>query len=67
MTVTVVAGPPCSGKTHHVRTNAGPDDLVIDWDEIAVRLGSPRSHIHSRMLFASIEAEYDRLLALVST
>lgn len=65
--ITIVAGPPCSGKTHYVREHAGPSDLVIDWDEIAIALGSPNTHIHPRRMYDAIEAEYDRLLALAPT
>lgn len=32
--VTIVCGPPCSGKTTHVRENAEPQDIIIDFDDI---------------------------------
>lgn len=44
--VTVVTGPPCSGKTTHISRHAKPGDVVIDYDLIAVALGSPDSHDH---------------------
>jgi hypothetical protein len=62
---TVVAGPPCSGKTTYVAEHASPSALVIDWDAIAQRLGSPHSHHHPPSMFASIDAEYRALLAQV--
>ena len=67
MTVTIVAGPPCSGKTHHVLTYAAAEDLVIDWDDIAIELGSPRLHLHPKPMLAAIAAEYDRRLELITT
>jgi predicted kinase len=39
--VIVVTGPPCSGKSTYVRTHRGPDDLVIEMDQIKQALGSP--------------------------
>lgn len=45
MTVRVVTGPPCSGKTTHVREHAGPLDVVVDLDQIAHALGYPHPHV----------------------
>lgn len=42
--LTIVCGPPASGKTWYVDQNAGPDDLVVDLDVIASRLA--RSTLH---------------------
>lgn len=42
----VVTGPPCSGKSTHVRTHAQPGDVIIDFDPIAQALGSPKPHEH---------------------
>lgn len=36
--VTVVCGPPGAGKSTYVRDNAGPDDLVVCFDQIARRM-----------------------------
>jgi len=36
--ITIVCGPPCSGKTTYVEQQAGPSDIVIDIDAIALRL-----------------------------
>lgn len=44
--VTLVCGPPCSGKSTWVREHAKPGDLVVDFDEIAHKLGSPSRHDH---------------------
>ena len=38
MTLTVVTGPPCVGKSWHVRHHARPGDVVIDLDRIALAL-----------------------------
>ena len=45
--ITVVTGPPCSGKSTYVRTHAKPGDIVIDFDTLAQALGSPVPHDHS--------------------
>lgn len=44
-TIRVVTGPPCSGKTTHVREHAGPLDVVIDLDQIAHALGYPTPQV----------------------
>lgn len=46
MDITVVTGPPCAGKTVYVKTHAQPNDVIIDFDEIANVLGSPVTHGH---------------------
>ena len=45
--LTVVTGPPCSGKSTYVRQHARPGDIVIDFDTLAQALGSPTPHDHS--------------------
>lgn len=45
--LTVVTGPPCSGKTTYVRTHAQQGDIVIDFDNLAEALGSTVRHGHS--------------------
>jgi hypothetical protein len=43
--LTIVCGPPASGKNHYVRQHAGSADLVIDLDLIVAELrGEPVSH-----------------------
>jgi hypothetical protein len=48
--LTVVTGPPCSGKSTWVKQHARPGDIVIDFDVIAQALGSPSVHGHSPAL-----------------
>jgi predicted kinase len=45
--LTVVAGPPCSGKSTYVRERAQPGDVVIDFDVLAQAFGSERPHDHN--------------------
>jgi hypothetical protein len=44
--LTVVMGPPCSGKTTWVREHAQPGDIVIDYDVLAVAFTGPGGHTH---------------------
>lgn len=61
-TTTIVCGPPCAGKNHHIDEHSKPGDVVIDWDAIAVELGSPKQHHHPKAMYARIAAEYERRL-----
>lgn len=54
--LTVVTGPPCSGKTTHAQTHAKPGDIVIDYDHIAQALGSPDTHDHPSAIAYVTEA-----------
>lgn len=45
--ITVVTGPPCSGKSTYVRQHAKPGDIVIDFDIMAQAFGSSAPHDHS--------------------
>jgi tRNA uridine 5-carbamoylmethylation protein Kti12 len=36
--ITIVTGPPCSGKSTYIKENAKPDDCIIDMDRIALAL-----------------------------
>lgn len=42
----VVTGEPGAGKSTFVRDNAGPGDIVIDFDLLAQAIGSPVEHDH---------------------
>lgn len=63
--ITVVTGPPCSGKTTYVRDHARPGDIIVDFDALAVALGSTDPHDHDPRLreitAAAWAAAIDRL------
>ena len=44
--ISYVIGPAGSGKTTYVRTHRSPGDLVLDFDAIAVAIGSPSRDHH---------------------
>jgi predicted kinase len=50
--LTVVTGPPGSGKTTYVKQHRGSDDICIDFDLIAEALGSSVSHGHEKRIVA---------------
>lgn len=62
MTTTIVCGPPCAGKNHYIEERYQPGDTVIDWDAIAIELGSPKKHHHPKAMYDRIAAEYERRL-----
>ncbi|MBW4033020.1 MAG: HNH endonuclease [Acidobacteria bacterium] len=45
--VTLVAGPPCAGKTTHVAAHAQPGDIIVDWNDLAIQAGSPVHYDHA--------------------
>lgn len=65
-TVTLVTGPPCSGKTTYVREHMKPGDMVIDYDALAVALGSPSTHDHPDALRPFVLEARDAAVARVS-
>jgi predicted kinase len=44
--LTVITGPPCSGKSTYAREHAEPGDILIDYDLMAQALGSTSPHDH---------------------
>jgi 5-methylcytosine-specific restriction protein A len=60
--VTIICGPPCSGKSTWVRERAAPGDVVVDFDLIAHRLGSRTRYDHSDDIKARVNAEIERTL-----
>lgn len=44
--LTVVTGPPCSGKSTYAREHHKPGEILIDFDVLAQALGSPSPHDH---------------------
>lgn len=44
--ITVVTGPPCSGKSTYASERHRPGDILIDFDLLAQALGSPVPHEH---------------------
>ena len=55
MPVTFIAGPPCAGKTTLADQLAQEGDLVLDFDRIAIQLGSPRPWMHPPQFIAATE------------
>lgn len=44
MTVTIIVGPPCAGKSTHAWDSRQDGDVVVDYDRIAVALGHAAPH-----------------------
>jgi 5-methylcytosine-specific restriction endonuclease McrA len=44
--LTVITGPPCSGKSTYLTRHAAPGDILIDFDVIARAIGSPSLFDH---------------------
>ena len=66
VTLTVITGPPCAGKSTYVRQHAKPGDIVIDFDTIAQALGSPVSHGHDHPIWKTgVEARAAAVKAAV--
>jgi predicted kinase len=61
--ITLIAGPPCAGKTTLARQLAESGHVVIDFDDIAVRLGSPRGWRHPQPIITAANAVMARELA----
>ena len=61
--VTLVTGPPCSGKSRHVDLHAQPGQLIACHDHEARRAGSPRRHDHADNHHHAAQAAWKRLVA----
>jgi len=40
MTINVIVGPPCAGKSTHVKANSTKGDVLVDYDDLAKALGA---------------------------
>lgn len=47
MTLYVITGPPCVGKSTYAQTHAKPGDMVIDLDRIALSIAAEGTEHHS--------------------
>lgn len=65
MSLTLVYGPPCGGKTTFVDTHRSDGDVVIDFDLLAVAFGSRSSHFHDDVFKACALVARDGVLARV--
>ena len=54
--VTLLCGPPCAGKTTLAKRLAKPGDVVLDFDDICVELGSTTQWAHSQQVRHQAEA-----------
>ncbi|UVS81831.1 AAA family ATPase [Actinokineospora sp. UTMC 2448] len=62
--VVLLCGPPCAGKTTRASELArDPDDVVVDFDQIARDLGSPARWLHPEPYRWQAEQEVRRILA----
>lgn len=64
--VTLVCGPPCSGKSTYVAQHAQPGELIACHDTEARRAGSPRTHDHLPGHRAAAEVAYWRLVERIA-
>jgi hypothetical protein len=65
--LTVITGPPCSGKTTYARQHAKPGDVIIDFDTLAQAVGSPVTHGHDDPIWkVAIEARDAAITAAVA-
>lgn len=64
--VTMVCGPPASGKTRYVRNHAAPNDQILDLDDIAAEVSGQSGHEwdRARWLGPALHLRNTRLAAL---
>ena len=66
--LTIISGPPCSGKTTYIEQHAKPDDIVIDLDGIMMRLSPGYKHwsgmLHQGLFNRAIRARNEMLGSL---
>ncbi|MFG2054768.1 AAA family ATPase [Micromonospora sp. NPDC048930] len=63
--VVLVCGPPCAGKNTYAAARARPGDLVVDSDDLARRLGSPRRWHHEDRYWQAAQEHWWQLAAAV--
>ncbi len=61
--IVLVIGPPCAGKTTWVAANKGERDLVVDYDALAVALGSDTHHAHRDSIHEATMAARNAVLS----
>lgn len=63
MSLNVVVGPPCGGKSTFVSEHASSGELIVDYDAIATALGSDRSHQAEGLVREAAFAARDAVIA----
>lgn len=59
--VTLVTGPPCSGKSTYAHQRAQPGDLVVCVDSLAQAAGSIAAHGHDGRHWQAAQRDFDQL------
>ena len=59
--ITVVAGPPCAGKTTYVAAHRQPGDQVLDWDDVFAELTGLPVHDRGVQDRAAVEAQAEQV------